>query len=228
MPTLLIRCTAPLQSWDTQSRFGVRTTGREPSKSGIVGLLCAALGRPRAVPVDDLAALRMGVRADREGRVLRDFHTAQNILKAGGGLKDTEISTRYYLADSAFLVGLEGDGALLTRLHAALRDPHWLLFLGRKACPPGLPVYLPDGMRNEELSDALTAYPWLGTNRRHYATLDRLRLVLDDEQGSQVRHDHPISFEKGRRQFTPRRVQTLFIDRPPYAGDDVPLAQGDA
>ncbi|VAW35188.1 hypothetical protein MNBD_CHLOROFLEXI01-3203, partial [hydrothermal vent metagenome] len=66
MPTLLLRCVAPLQSWDTQSNFGVRTSGREPSKSGIVGLLCAALGRPRTEPVADLAALQMGVRVDRE------------------------------------------------------------------------------------------------------------------------------------------------------------------
>ncbi len=84
MATLLLRCVAPLQAWDTQSRFGVRTTGREPSKSGIVGLLCAALGRPRWQPIDDLAALKMAVRVDKEGHVLRDFHTAMNILKAGG------------------------------------------------------------------------------------------------------------------------------------------------
>ena len=49
MTTLLLRCIGPLQSWDTQSRFDVRTTGREPSKSGIIGLICAALGRPRHV-----------------------------------------------------------------------------------------------------------------------------------------------------------------------------------
>lgn len=219
MPTLLLRCVAPLQSWDTQSRFGVRTTGREPSKSGIVGLLCAALGRPRNAPLDDLAALRMGVRADREGNILRDFHTAQNVLKAAGGLKDTETSTRYYLTDAAFLVGLEGADALLAHLHAALRDPHWLLFLGRKACPPGLPVYLTDGLRSEKLLDALTTYPWLGHNPRHYTALDQVRLVLDDEYGPEVRHDHPVSFEKGQRQFVPRRVQTLFIEKPPLATD---------
>jgi CRISPR system Cascade subunit CasD len=79
MTTLLLQCVAPLQVWDTQSRFGVRTTGREPSKSGIVGLLCAALGRPRTAPIDDLAALTMAVRVDKEGVILRDFHTAKDI-----------------------------------------------------------------------------------------------------------------------------------------------------
>lgn len=214
MPTLLLRCVAPLQSWDTQSRFGVRTTGREPSKSGVVGLLCAALGRSRTEPVDDLGALRMGVRVDKEGSILRDWHTAQNVLKAGGGIKDTETSTRYYLSDAAFLVGLEGDKSLLEQLHAALRRPHWMLFLGRKACPPSLPVYLPEGLRDEPLADALVAYPWLGSNPHQYQQQEHLRLVLDDDNGPQVRHDHPISFAKGDRQFAPRCVRTEFIEKP--------------
>jgi CRISPR system Cascade subunit CasD len=212
-----------LQSWDTQSRFGVRTTGREPSKSGIIGLLCAALGRPRAAPVDDLAALHMGVRVDQEGSILRDWHTAgidgYRVSSGEVATKNPIISQRYYLADAAFLVGLAGEAGLLARLHAALRDPHWLLCLGRKACPPGLPVYLPDGLRAEGLPEALATYPWLVGNQRHYATLERLRLVLDDERGPQVRHDHPISFEKGQRQFAPRRVQTLLIDKPPFAAN---------
>lgn len=219
MPALLLRCISPLQSWDTQSLFGVRTTGREPSKSGIVGLLCAALGRPRPEPVEDLAALRMGVRVDKEGSILRDWHTAQNVLKAGGGIKDTETSTRYYLSDAAFLVGLEGDRPLLEQLHAALRDPHWMLFLGRKACPPSLPVYLPDGLREEGLRAALESYPWLGSNARQYQAIDRLRLVIDDDHGPQVRHDHPISFEKGNRRFASRRVGTHLINRPPFPSD---------
>jgi CRISPR system Cascade subunit CasD len=158
----------------------------------------------------------MGVRVDKEGSILRDWHTAQNILKAGGGLKDTETSTRYYLCDAAFLVGLEGEATLLEKLHAALRNPHWLIFLGRKACPPSIPPYLPDGLRSQDLRDALANYPWSGTDHRQYQNLNRLRLVLDDDNGPQVRHDHPISFQKGNRQFAPRRVFTTFIDKPPY------------
>ena len=55
MPTLLMRLAGPMQSWGTGSRFDERDTQLEPSKSGVVGLLCAALGRDRAEPVDDLA-----------------------------------------------------------------------------------------------------------------------------------------------------------------------------
>lgn len=219
MATLLLRCVAPLQAWDTQSRFGVRTTGREPSKSGIVGLLCAALGRPRTAPLADLAALRMAVRVDKEGQVLRDFHTAMDILKAGGGLKKTETSTRYYLSDAAFLVALEGHKPLLQLVHSALRDPHWMLFLGRKACPPSLPVYIPADQWDWE-ADALTllkTYPWLGGVRRQYDHMgNTVRVVFDDNDGPQVRQDQPISFEKGQRKFAPRRVNFEFVPKPPF------------
>ena len=65
MDTLLIRLIAPMQSWGVQSNYTVRDTGLEPSKSGVIGLLCAALGRPREADVADLTAVRMGVRIDR-------------------------------------------------------------------------------------------------------------------------------------------------------------------
>ena len=151
MNTLLLRMAGPMQSWGVQSRFGVRDTGREPSKSGVVGLICAALGRPRSSPLDDLVALKMGVRVDREGSLEVDYHTAQNVRKASGGIKNTELSNRYYLADAAFLVGLESeDLGLLIKMHKALRNPHWLLYLGRKAFVPSPPVYLPDGLKEGE------------------------------------------------------------------------------
>ena len=47
MSTLLLALEGPLQSWGTSSRFSERGSGLEPSKSGVIGLLCAALGRRR-------------------------------------------------------------------------------------------------------------------------------------------------------------------------------------
>jgi CRISPR system Cascade subunit CasD len=177
MHVLLLRLSGPMQSWGVQSRFAVRDAGREPSKSGVVGLLCAALGRKRHEPVDDLADLRMGVRADQEGTVGRDYHTAMDVLKASGGIKDTEPSNRYYLADARFLVGLEGDDLdLLTQLHDALRDPHWPLYLGRKAFVPGEPVWLEQGLRESmRLLDAFETHRWLGCDRRTWEEIEQVR-----------------------------------------------------
>ncbi len=232
MATLLLRLQGPMQAWGVQSRFGVRDTGREPSKSGVIGLLCAAMGREREESVDDLAALRMGVRVDRPGRVMMDFHTANDVLKASGkpgtasGLKGTEISRRYYLADAAFLVGLESDDLpLLEVLAKALRHPRWMLFLGRKSFVPSPPVYLPDGLRrHEDMLSAFCAYPWLGKNEQEYKKLYRtqgnqIRLMLEAETGEIQANDHPVSFAE--RQFAPRRVRVDWIDFPAFVGEEV-------
>ena len=75
MMTLLLRLAGPMQSWGTASKFRERDTEREPSKSGVVGLVAAALGRPRTAPIADLAAFEMGVRVDHEGVLQRDYQT---------------------------------------------------------------------------------------------------------------------------------------------------------
>jgi len=216
MNTLLFRLSGPMQSWGVQSRFSVRESGLEPSKSGVLGLVCAALGAPRE---DDdtlrsLAALHMGVRVEREGVLRIDYHTAGKggYLRAVGSIERKNLipSRRYYLADAVFLVGFEVDNlALLERLQAALERPVWPLFLGRKAFVPGEPVFLEDGLRaGQALEDALGSYPCL--NRRQLP--ERLRLVLEDPSGAVVRPDQPISFAE--RRFAPRRVSVTFVPTP--------------
>jgi len=154
----------------------------------------------------------MGARVDQQGRLSYDFHTAQHVLKAGGGLKNTEPSRRYYLADASFLVGLASEDLLLLRhLHDALRNPVWPLYLGRKAFVPGAPVWLRDGLHaGVGLLDALTTYPWLGASHREPP--EQLRLILADDAGAEVRRDQPLSFAE--RRFALRRVATSFVPVP--------------
>jgi CRISPR system Cascade subunit CasD len=226
MNTLLIRLSAPMQSWGTQSRFTVRDTGLEPSKSGVLGLLCAALGIDRE---DDdglkpLTLFRMGVRVDREGLLRVDFHTAQDIMKADGDKpkkpkdpKYSSLSNRYYLANAVFLVGLEStDLALLEKIQAALQKPVWALFLGRKAFVPSESIVLTDdsglllGLRQgETLDQALKSYPTLCLPEK-----EKLRVVLEDTNGAIVRTDQPLSFSRTQRKFAPRRVSVTFYDVP--------------
>ncbi|MFQ2274854.1 type I-E CRISPR-associated protein Cas5/CasD [Aeromonas hydrophila] len=204
MPTLLLRLQGPMQSWGTTSRFDERDTQLEPSKSGVLGLICAALGRDRSESVEDLAALQMGVRVDREGVVLRDYQTATGIVNAAGkvDMKRTVVSPRYYLSDAAFLVGFEGERSLLDQIHQALKTPHWPLSLGRKGCLPSPPVYLPDGLRDSALLEALRDYPELIKG----AGLQVRRLLLEATEGT-VRLDQPIAPFADRR-FGPRYVLT--------------------
>lgn len=213
MSVLLLRLAGPMQSWGTDSRFSHRDTRAEPSKSGVIGLLCAALGRPRAAPVDDLTSLKMGVRVDHPGRVASDYHTAQEVLRAdGSGRQETVISTRYYLADADFLVGLEGERALLKRLDEALRWPVWALYLGRKAFVPGLAIAMPrpeQAIHDGELVEVLRSFPWQRRGKD-----DRPRYIVEAPFGAgEPRPDVPLSFLK--RTFAIRHVKVEWFDPPP-------------
>lgn len=197
MSTLLLRFAGPMQAWGADSRFDIRKTNREPTKSGVVGLLAAALGMRRDEPPDELAALRFGVRVDREGVLLRDFHMVK-------GEKASYMTTRYYLCDAVFLVGLCGrDEALMERLEDAVRHPAYPLFLGRRSCPPEGRLCL--GLRNMELEEALRAEPLLAERKK--GEPERMRFILDDPTGSGRAHDVPISYSPFNRQYAYRAVR---------------------
>lgn len=205
MATLLLRLQGAMQSWGTTSRFDERDTQLEPSKSGVLGLICAALGRDRSEPLDDLACLRMGVRVDREGVPMRDYQTATGVVNAEGKVKldRTVISPRYYLSDAVFLVGLEGSNTdLLERIQTALHAPVWPLALGRKSFVPSMPVVLPEGLQPMGLLEALQSWPALVP----LVPGAFLRLVLEDPQEGSVRLDQPVG-PFAERRFGPRFVK---------------------
>lgn len=228
MSTLLLRLEGPMQSWGIDSRFRIRETLREPTKSGVIGLICAALGKPRMERADDgfpslksLASLLMGIRVDREGTLERDYHTAgggrwlgggrYGVVRASGQPGGTVLSERFYLADASFVVGLEGsDESLLRELDGALGAPHWPLFLGRKAFPPAVSVRWARGAPGASvvpfpLLDALTRAAWPHD-------LAEARAVIETDMtadGTSSRQDVPLDFST--RRFGLRHVQRLSI-----------------
>lgn len=206
MTVLLLRLAGPLQSWGESSRFTRRDTLTEPTKSGVLGLLAAADGRRRTDPIEDLAGLRFGVRVDQPGRIIRDFQTAIN-WETGDKMP---LSTRYYLADAVFLAGVEGDTALLEVLSAALDDPVFPLYLGRRSCPTEGRVGL--GLTDKPLEEALREQEWLASPwfRRTASDPQALDLLIDatpDEPGmTETRRDLPLSFSPERREYAWRDV----------------------
>jgi CRISPR system Cascade subunit CasD len=232
MATLLLRLVGPMQSWGTQSHFNHRDTGLEPSKSGVIGLICAAMGRDRTKSIDDLAALRMGVRVDREGLVKRDYHTAGKggFLRAKGEIEDKDliVSQRFYLADAAFLVGLQSDDLdLLKVIDKRLSRPVWMLFLGRKSFVASEPVWLKD----TGLHPALTLEQTLVDPEHRHRRIARqqvgfdlnlARVVIEDEKhGSIVRNDQPITYDRRdsmTQHCTVRRVQVMWQALPEDGG----------
>ncbi|MCF2970930.1 type I-E CRISPR-associated protein Cas5/CasD [Synechococcus sp. Nb3U1] len=203
MPTLLMRLRAPMMSWGDHSQFVHRDSRREPTKSAVIGLLCAALGRPRWDPVDDLAALKMGVRVNKEGILLRDYHTVQNTMRDKKKDNPT-LSDRYYVADGDYLVGLEGEAEVLGQLDAALQDPKWQLYLGRKSFIPSHPIRV--GIVEQPLLLALQTAAYEHRGRK--APPFPLRLVLEVDGGTDTRQDVPLDWQ--RRRFGRRTVTTTY------------------
>jgi CRISPR system Cascade subunit CasD len=218
MPTLLLRLIGPMQSWGTTSRFDQRDTGKEPSKSGVIGLLAAALGidRENWTELEPLTRLSMGVRHDRPGVPKRDYQTAQHIISADSSkIHETAVTTRDYLADAAFLVGLESEErTLLEQIHAALRDPVWPLALGRKSYVPSEPIWVENGLLDAPLLDVLAQWPWITSPRNWEKLPEKLLVSFDSEDGSGVlRMDQPLSSFAERR-FGARFVRSEWIPFP--------------
>lgn len=215
MPTLLLRLIGPMQSWGTTSRFDQRDTGKEPSKSGVVGLLAAALGidRENWIDLEPLTRFTLAVRHDRPGVPKRDYQTAQQIISADRSkIHETAVTTRDYLADAAFLVGLESaDRSLLERMHEALRNPVWPLALGRKSYVPSESIWMENGLQDASLLEVMKQWPWISSLRYGESYPTRLLCSFDSTDGSGVlKMDQPLSSFAERR-FGARFVRSEWI-----------------
>lgn len=170
-----------MQAWGVDSRFEIRKTNREPTKSGATGLLAAALGLRRDASLEKLAALRFGVRVDREGKLLRDFH----MVHQQGGKQAVFVTERYYLCDAVFLVGFYGeDEAWMRQLEEAVSHPVFPLFLGRRSWSAGgpcLPRSEGAGPGTGAAAGTVPCRAGLGAGTRRPG---QARLLLEDPAGS--------------------------------------------
>lgn len=215
MKSVLLRLEGTMQAWSTQIKLGVRDTDREPSKSGVLGLVGSALGMARddAESLAQLRTLTLAVRVDRPGSLLHDYHTA-----GGGrfradadyfvfGARDCVPSHRYYLQDASFVAALSGEEALVSRIAQALQAPRWPLFLGRRACVPSVPPFV--GVAD---GDARTAIRCAPPSERTTAGVP-LRAVVEvaPPEDGEPRYDVPLSFSDGDRRYGVRYVRTEWI-----------------
>lgn len=226
MTCLVFRLTGPAQSWGVGDLFGRRSTGHRPTKSAIIGLLAAALGRRRGDVIDDLAGLRFGVRTEQAGRVVRDFHTA---TRQGGG--NAELQEKFYLCDAVFLIIIEGPEPVLGNLYEAIRRPRYAMYLGRKACIPEpiIPVLTAGTM-----PELLKSWPWSGSaDMPRPRSLPFARDISEDESAelAELEADQPASFEPRRHQIRPvitGQIRSVDVRGPRTScnHDPMALAQG--
>ncbi|GGH51523.1 type I-E CRISPR-associated protein Cas5/CasD [Microbacterium album] len=206
MTTLLIELAGAQQSWGSRSRFSRRATDLAPTKSGVIGLIAAALGMDRTAPLDRFADLRYGVRIDQPGRVERDFQTTRSL----DGQTSFPLSHRFYLADAVFLAGVQTASAELHEYRRALASPYYPLYLGRRAFPPAGP--LRTELVEAPLEEALREAPWRARphhlRRIREATVE-LDLIVDargEDEIVESLQDVPQSFDPRRRRYGSRDI----------------------
>ncbi|MYX39074.1 MULTISPECIES: type I-E CRISPR-associated protein Cas5/CasD [unclassified Streptomyces] len=220
MSVLTLQLAGPLQSWGAAARFARRTTENAPTKSGVIGLLAAAVGLDRDddTGLAELARLRFGVRVDQPGTRLRDFQTAHHFDTG----ESMPLSERYYLADAVFVAAVEGPGPLIDQLHTAVRTPHYLPYLGRRSCPPSRPIDLGVHHNAPDLLTALATEPWHAADwhqrrNRHHSRIEltaHLEAPTTDAHqlpGSDTLCDQPLSYDPRHRRYALRPVHTTTI-----------------
>lgn len=231
---LLLWLEAPLQSWGHDSKFGRRDSLAFPTKSGVMGLLCCALGAAgeQREFLAKWAEAEMSVEAyvleDKHHQptvrppLLMDFQMVgsgyddndpwQNLLipktsegkKAVGG--GTKMTYRYYLQDMAFAVVLKGPAAELKILQDALLHPVWDLYLGRKNCVPT------DFIARDiypSLEEAFAAAKSLAETKNRIASF---KVLQGEHEGDVLTlNDVPIQFGENKR-YRDRQVTVITLE----------------
>lgn len=208
----------PLQSWGIGDRFSLRKTASFPTKSAALGICCAALGAERGGELERewlsklnrLGFLALAVPRQHQTasgaspliiRRMEDYHTVQNTRTADGKSKETHITHRTYLNDAHFVILLQGESACLVQLAAALRDPVWGIWLGRKACIPSAPVLRGLFPTKEDALEAVVGSRCLNA----FTHICDEGFFGDNSPGNDSHMDQPTTFADPR-EFLPRRV----------------------
>ena len=179
MPLLVFQLQAPLSAWGDTAVGEYRPSHDYPGMSALVGLLGAALGLRREdeaahVALRDGYGFAIGVQSS--GKLLRDYHTAQvpgqtSLKKRPHASRrdelaiprhelNTILSTRDFRQDAGYLVAVQArddSPYSLEALGGALRKPRFVLYLGRKTCPPGAPLH-PQIIEAESADQAFDQY----------------------------------------------------------------------
>jgi len=161
---LIFRLYGPMASWGDIAVGEVRPSLMIPSKSAVMGLIAAALGIRREQEEQQRQlnlSYGFAVRVDRAGIPMVDYHTAQ-VPSSGKGRNrrvfhtrreeingvskhelNTVLSQRDYRMDAFYTIALwmRKDAPYALEIIAdKLKEPEFVLYLGRKACPLALPV----------------------------------------------------------------------------------------
>lgn len=224
---LLFQLYGGLASWGDIAVGEVRPSFERPSKSAVLGLVAAALGvRRHEEALHRRLAQDYGyaVEVRRFGLPLRDYHTVQRPPQRKGAdyasrreelaalpREDlaTTLSYRDYWQDAVYTVCLwsrvDAPQYPLADLAASLRQPQFVLYLGRKNCPPALPLH-PHVVTQPSVAAALDVACFPGSTLLSSLKFGECARYSDEPLGDSdqrlIRRDQPES--RCRWQFAER------------------------
>lgn len=222
-PYLVFSLSASLGSMGELAGHERRGSLLWPGRSALIGLMGAALGIRRDGDFSGLDSLKIDVAVFDSGTVLRDFHTIQSVpaaavkkpnsrpeaIRKAGGRLTTSITLRDYRAGVFYGVAVQGER--LEEIAAALRKPHFTLYLGRKSCPLSSPLN-PQVVQADTVEEALRQVKvpfWLS---RHVDLSEKVMVV--GEQGSQRDYVHDVPLDRQRWHFAARDVGIRHVELP--------------
>ena len=176
----------------------------------------------RALRMTAIAIPRNGRKRDLPVRRLQDYHTVGGgynpqdpnermgiTVSAEDGKPRTKhgqalavLTHRQYLTDASFGVLLEGEETILNKIAAAINQPKWGIWLGRKSCIPSAPILR--GIK-DNLNDALS----LLIGDKPLEEFTRQEEVETFGEGKDSLPDSPMSFATEQRMFSPRRIRNV-------------------
>ena len=235
MRFLVFTLYAPMASFGEIAVGERRMSWARPGRSAILGLVAAAKGIERS---DEVAHRRLesglhyAVRTEASGIPLTDYHTAQtprarkgrNFATRREELESedlsTVLSTREWRVDACFTVALwprHGAALDIEEIVHALRRPFFVIYMGRKSAPLGLPL-------NPEIVEAPTYLQALDVrqpNDEERRILQRVRragerhgvIAVDDDAPEAPEESRGTSRRERRRDALLSRTRWQFTDR---------------
>ena len=231
MRFLLFTLYAPMGAFGEIAVGERRMSWARPGRSAVLGLVAAAMGIDRGDEQahEDLeSTLHFAVRTDAPGRSFVDYQTAQAPPARKGrhyatrreeleaDRLNTVLSFREWKVDAFHTVALwprAGANADLRRMADSLKQPAYVLYLGRKSAPLGLPLRA-EVVPAETFLDALRERK---PNREEAAVL--AALGSNAAAGKEIAFDADVSMDfpdsqiQRRRDAVSSRSRWQFMDR---------------
>lgn len=228
---LVFRLYGPMASWGDVAVGEYRPTFDRPSKSAVMGLLAAALGirRDEEEKQKELTqAYNFAVQVNASGVLLRDYQTSQ-VPPSGSGKnkkyfatrkdeleaekEETILSTRDYYCDALYTVGIwcrtDRVPYSLENIKQKLREPDFVLYLGRKSCPIAMPIQAKI-VRAENLNEVFSTVNFEDRELLRWLPVNKNTRLYWEEDDNSLRAEHTVTrrdepLSRRRWQFSNRK-----------------------